>query len=145
MNLNPYQPPIATPQDPVLVDLHPPSRDQCPVCKNAIKRIELWSATARCSKCATELTLATKHDDKPGVGCLIAVSAMILNIVMSVIASLMYGIAMLNWLLLLLPIVVIYSMAVRWFDTYPYPKSHVSGGRIPAPPAEAVDAMQKGR
>ena len=133
MGTNPYEPPNASEVLDVTT-LYPASRDTCPVCLNAVNRRDLfWHSSATCSKCGTHLTLAFPEDSKPGLGCVVVAMLCVGVVAFAFVAALRNGFASLSGLLLLIPILGVYSCYNRWFTGLPYPRSLVEMGRIPSP------------
>jgi hypothetical protein len=141
MSQNPYEPTISPKTSRESSGRNSPHRNHCPVCEAVISRSKLFLwPRVRCDQCSTELTLAAKHDSKPGLGCLALVISSIMIVLISSVCTLLYRVEMLGLMLLVIPAIGIYSMFVRWSDTFPYSKELVSLGRMPAPPTSSVDS-----
>jgi hypothetical protein len=85
------------------------------------------------------------HDNQPGLGCVLTCTLATLLVILTIAASLFYGIEALFLLLLLLPILAIYSMFVRWHISVPYPCSLVSNGKTTPEGDESLVVIQDGR
>lgn len=141
MSENPYKPTISPKAPRGSNGWYSPRRNHCPVCEAVISRSKLFLwPRVRCDQCSTELTLAAKHDSKPGLGCLVLVISSIMIVLISIVCTLLFRVEMIGLMLLVIPAIGIYSMFVRWSDTFPYPKELVSFGRMPAPPTSSVDS-----
>lgn len=75
--------------------------------------------------------LAMPHEDKPGLGCAFTALLGIVIIAATLMATFVFGVDSLFGLLLLLPLIGIYSTWLRLVYAMPYPKALVVMGRIP--------------
>jgi hypothetical protein len=75
--------------------------------------------------------LAMPHEDKPGLGCAFTALLGILIIAATLMATFVFGVDSLFGLLLLLPLIGIYSTCLRFVYAMPYPKALIVMGRIP--------------
>lgn len=142
MELNPYQPPD-TKEGLTVADLHPVARNTCPVCLHDVRRWKLfWSSIAICSHCSTVLTLAMPHDNKPGFGCFAVALLCIAIVVFSLMPAIKPEMGSLYGLLLLPALFALYSLCLRWFAAFPYPRSLVVMGRIPASEPAVPDNLE---
>ena len=130
MTENPYLPPRM--HDPAFVTMSPPKRGVCPVCQSHISHFKLlWLPSVVCGKCSTELALGIPKENRIGIGCLLVILLAIMIIVVALYVAINDNVlAMLYWLMLLVPLVGLYSMVIRWKHSIPYPKSLIRNGRI---------------